>query len=303
MLGEFDFHLLQVQYIKAAMDQLPTFAPLGMTPAQMQAEYDAAVTLRTSFQGKIAARNLARGEMYEKMADGHQTAIGVYGVMKTRYRKDPGALEAILKLPTQDRTVEDTTIRMEAMSALWGQLPLDPNVTPPAQLIPWPGLTKAVFDAKLSTLKAAQGLFVAADEDYEMEQGDLHAKDAHLADLAVAALAEGRAQFVTGTPQREVIDSIPTTPASQAPNKAVITVATSPGAGQAHLEFNALHGTSFDVLHKGPGETEFTTVANDIIETVYNASGLAPGNHEYKVIGQNSRGNGPESEISIIAVA
>jgi len=303
MLGEFDFHLLQVQYIKAAMDQLPTFQPLAMTPAQMQTEYDNGVTVRTSFQGKLAALNLARGDMYEKLQDGHQTAIGVYGVMKTRYRKDPGALEAITKLPTKDQTVEETTIRMEAMTSLWGQLPLDPNVTPPAQLVPWPGMTKAAFDTKLTALKTAQSAFVTAVEDFEMDEGDLHAKDAHLADLAVAALAEGRAQFNNGTAQREVIDSIPTTPASQAPNQAVISVATSPAASQAHLEFDALHATSFDVLHKGPSDTEFTNVADDIIEKVYNANGLAPGNHEYKIIGQNSRGNGPESAVSTIAVA
>jgi hypothetical protein len=303
MLGEFDFHLLQIQYIKAAMDQLPTFAPLAMTPAMMQTEYDNGVTMRTSFQNKSTALDLARGEMYEKMQDAHQTAIGVYGVMKTRYRTDPGSFAAINKLPTQDQTVEQTRLRLETMSSLWVQLPNDPYAVPPGPLVAWPGMTKVAFDLKLTTLKTAHATFVTAVEDFEMDQGDLHAKDAHLADVAVAALAEGRAQFAVGTPQREVIDSIPTEPASQAPNQAVISVATSPAAGQAHLEFDALHATSFDVLHKGPGDTDFTTVANDIIEKIYNASGLAPGNHDYKVIGQNSRGNGPESTVSNIAVA
>ena len=74
-------------------------------------------------------------------------------------------------------------------------------------------------------------------------------------------------------------------------------------ASQVHLEFDALHATSFDVLHQGPDETEFTTVADDTIDKTFDASGLASGNHEYKIIGQNSRGNGPESEVMTVAVA
>lgn len=303
MLGEFDFHLLQLQYITAAMDQLLTYQPLAMTPAMMQAEYDAGVVVRTNYKNQRAALGLARGELHEKIEEAHQAAIGVYGVMKTRYRKDPGSLEAINSLPTQDRTFEQTRDRMDSMKALWAQLPNDPYAAPPGPFVPWAGMDQAAFGVKLTTMTTAQAAFVVAFENFQKAEGDLHAKDAHLADVAVAALEEGRSQFVDGTSEREVINSIPTAPASQEPNKAIITVATSPAAGQAHLEFESLHGTSFDVVHKGPGVTEFTTVAEDIIEKIYNANGLAPGNHEYKVIGENSRGNGPESEVSIVAVA
>ena len=303
MLGEFDFHMLQVQYLTAAMAQLPTFSPLLMTGVQMQAEYDAGVLVRTDYLNKRSVLGLARGEMHEKQEEAHQAAIGVYGVMKTRYRKDPGSLEAINTLPTGDQTIEQTRQRMDAMKALWAVLPNDPYAVPAGPFVAWVGMNLAAFVAKSTTMTTAQAAFVTAFEDFQMAEGDLHVKDAHLAEVAVSALEEGRSQFPLGSPEREVIDSIPNTPASQEPNQAVITVATSPAAGQAHLEFHALHGTSFDVLHKGPGETEFTTVADDIIEQVYNASGLAAGNHEYKVIGQNSRGNGPESEISIVAVA
>jgi len=303
MLGEFDFHMLQVQYLKAAMDQLPTFSPLLMTAAQMQAEYDAGAVVRTDYLNKRYVLGIARGELREKQDDAHQAAIGVYGVMKTRYRKDTGSLEAINTLPTGDQTVEQTRQRMDAMKALWAVLPNDPYAVPPGPFVAWGGMNLAAFTAKSTTMTTAHAAFVNAFEDFQMAEGDLHTKDAHLAEVAVSALEEGRSQFVVGTPEREVIDSIPNTPASQEPNQAVITVATSPGPGQGHLEFNALHATSFDVVHKGPGQTEFTKVADDIIEQVYNANGLAAGNHEYKVIGQNSRGNGPESAISIVAVA
>ena len=67
--------------------------------------------------------------------------------------------------------------------------------------------------------------------------------------------------------------------------------------------YAAEHTTSFDVLHKGPGDTEFATVADDTIETIYKVNGLAASSHEYKVIGQNSRGNGSESAVATIPVA
>jgi len=153
MFGEYDFHLLQIQYLKAAMDQVAAFRPQNMTPAQMQTEYDNGVTTRTNFQTKAAARNLARGEMYEKQADGHQAAVGVYAVMKSRYRKDQGSAEAIGKLPTQDRTVDDSITRMEAMTTLWGQLPNDPFSNPAGPFVAWTGMDKAAFDVKLATLK------------------------------------------------------------------------------------------------------------------------------------------------------
>jgi len=303
MLGEYDFHLLQLQHIKAAMDEVPTYRPMNMTPAQMQDEYDAGVVVRTAYLNKMQTLNFARGELAEKQDAAHAAAIGVYGVMKTRYRKDPGSLNAINTLPTKDQTVEDTRVRMDAMMALWSQLPNDPFSSPPGPFVAWAGMDQAAFSALLTAMTTAQATFVTADKAFEKAEGDQHAKDAHMADLAVAALDEGRSQFPVGTPEREVIDAIPIEPAAQEPNQAVISVSTSPGPGQAHLEFAAEHATSFDVLHKGPGDTEFTTVADDIIETTYDTSGLADGAHEYKVIGQNSRGNGPESTMASITVA
>ncbi|MFM8471349.1 MAG: LamG-like jellyroll fold domain-containing protein [Limisphaerales bacterium] len=46
-----------------------------------------------------------------------------------------------------------------------------------------------------------------------------------------------------------------------------------------------------------------TNVADDIIVTTYNATGLVAGAHEYKVAGRNSRGTGPESDVSVVNVA
>lgn len=104
--------------------------------------------------------------------------------------------------------------RSEAISTLWGQLPNDPFAVPPGPFVAWAGMDKAAFDAKLAALKTAQAAYIKAVGQYEMSQGDLHEKDAELADFAVAALTEGRAQFATGTAEAEVIDAIPNAPAA-----------------------------------------------------------------------------------------
>ena len=145
--------------------------------------------------------------------------------------------------------------------------------------------------------------FAAVDQDYQIAQGDLHEQTEILEEFVTAAMIIGRAQFLPGTPEREVIDAIPTEPAQQPAEQAVILVASSPAAGSIHLVFDAERATQFDVLQKGPGDPDFSVVANDIIVKVYDATGLAAGSYDFKVVGRNSQGPGPESAVSTIVVA
>ena len=95
---------------------------------------------------------------------------------------------------------------------------------------------------------------------------------------------------------------IPTAPATQSPGQAVITSASSPAAGAVHFDYDAPHGTSWDVFRKGPGDAAFVKVASDVIVKSYDATGLAAGDYEFKVVGRNSKGDGPESAVSTITV-
>ena len=301
MFKTVDFEILQARYVKAAMDEIATFRPEGKTPADVQTLIDTLVTAQATFVTKTATIDLARGELQEKIDALHVACTQVYPIMKVVYRTDPGSLQAINRLPVHDRTPRETLARSDAISALWGQLPNPPGSATPFKA--WDTMDKVAFDALVTTAKTKQTGFAAVDQDYQVAQGDLHEKTEALEDFTTTAMIIGRAQFLPGTPEREVIDAIPSEPAQQSPDQAVISVATSPAAGAVHLEFDAAGATSFDVLEKGPGDPDFAVVAADIITTTYDATGLAAGSYDFKVVGKNSQGPGPDSAVSTIVVA
>jgi hypothetical protein len=132
----------------------------------------------------------------------------------------------------------------------------------------------------------------------------LHDQQAVLADFATAALMQGRAQFTEGAAERQLIERIPTAPATQEPGQAVMALAQSPSAGAVRLEFSAPHATSYQVWQQAPGAAEFTLVTDEVLNPgVYAAGSLAAGTHRFRVVGVNSRGEGPASVVAEIAVA
>ena len=296
-----DFEILQARYVKAAMDEIASFRPDGKSPADVQTLIDTVVSAQTTFLTKNATLDLARGELAESVDTLHLACTQVYPIMKVRYRTDPGSLLAINRLPVQDRTPRETLTRGDSMSALWGQLPNPPGSATPFKA--WDTMDKAAFDALLTPARTKVNGLAAVDQDYQVAQGDLHEQAERLEDFVTSAMITGRAQFPPGTPEREVIDAIPSEPAQQPPDQTTISVATSPAAGAVHLEFAAAGATQFDVLQKGPADADFSVVANDIIETTYDATGLAAGSYDFKVIGRNSQGPGPESAVASVAVA
>lgn len=283
------------------MNNFANYRPDDWTVAALDTFIAGAKATRTTFLDSKTDLDLAMGGRNAASNTAHDACVAVLGILKTRFRNDPVSTEVIAKLPVDDRNPAETLRRGQSISSLWGKLPNPPGSATPFKA--WDTMDKTAFDALITALDQKLDTFTNENDDYEEAQGNLHKKDGEMADYITASLAQGRHQFPVGTPQREVIDHIPTDPAQQSTAKAVITAATSPGAGQARLVFSALHATSYDVLHKGPGDAAFTVVADDIIVTTYNATGLVAGVHEYKVVGRNSRGSGPESNVSVVTVA
>lgn len=313
MFAKYTFETLRLRYTKGGMDAIAAWRPDGKTPAEVQAMVNTATSPtgpRGVFESANATLQLAQGEYAEDIAELHAVCVQVYQIMKSRYRTDAGSISALNSLPTQDESGMETLNRGKAISILWGKLPNPPGSLTP--FVAWPGMDKAAFDAFITAIEGSEGPPVVvgtlaakatAESAFQVAEGALHAFEQVMEDFATNALIQGRGQFPEGSANREVIDAIPTAPATQSPGQAVITNASSPGAGEAHFEYDAPHSTSWDVLRKGPGDAAFVKVANDVIVKSYDATGLAAGAYEFKVIGRNSKGDGPASAVTTINVA
>ena len=309
MFDRFNFEFLRLRYIKNAMSLMASYRPDGKGPADATAMMTTATTGRTNYEGATAALQLAQGEYAEDIAAGHALCVQVYPIMKSRYRNDPGSLSAIDSLPTVDQSAAQTFTRLKAISTLWGQLP-----NPPASATPfnaWDTMGKTEFDAFITPIEGSAGppvvigslgVKATAESAMQVAEAGLHTVENMMEDFNTAALVQGRGQFPDGTANREVIDAIPTQPAAQLPGQALLSVATSPGAGQAHLEFDGPHMTSGDVLHQAPGAVAFVKVADDLIVKFYDVTGLMPGAHGFKIVPRNSRGDGPVSAVRMVNV-
>ena len=291
MLEAYNFHLEQLLFTKGAMDQLAEFRPFSKTPAQVLTMITDTKAMRPAFLAKFAVRESGRAGLRAAQADGHQAAVQVYAFARSLYAKDRKSLDMIRRLPKRDYTAAQTITRMSAISELWATLP-----NPPGQATAFVAgpLTKEAFDALLADLNAKQTTYAACTLEFAKADADLQELDTANAQFISGALAQGRAQYLPGTPGRSVIDTIPTEPSAQPPDQAVISVAESSTGGAVRLEFAAERATSFQVWHKGPGEAQFTQ-AEEVLDGVYVKTGLSEGQHQYQAVGVNSRGEGEAS--------
>jgi hypothetical protein len=312
MFEAYNFELLRLRYIKLAMDAIASYRPDGKTPAEVGAMITTATAPnnpRAKFEAAEATLQLARGEYAEDLAEGHEICVQVFPIMKSRFRADPGSTSAIASLPTGDQSGNETLTRLKAISNLWGKLPNPPGSATVFKA--WDTMDKAAFDQFITAIEGSAGPPVIvgtleakanAESALQVAEGAIHELEAVMADFTTNALIQGRAQYPEGTPNREVIDAIPTAPATQPPGQAVITNASSPAAGEAQFDYTALHATSWDVFRKGPGQANFVKVASDVIVKTYRATGLAAGAYEFEVVGLNSRGEGPASAVTVVNV-
>lgn len=300
MLDGYTFRQTQLAYIKAAMDQITEYRPYGNTPQQVAGFITESETQKTAFLAKNSLQEAGRASLRLAHEAGHAAAVQVYAIMKSTYTADAKSWQLITRLPKGDNSPVKTINRMAAMAELWSTLPFPPGQS--TQFVAG-NITLAQFQTLLSTLRDKQTDCVSCNQAFQKEEGNLNEREETNRRFIGGALIQGRAQFAPGTPGRKVIDAIPTAPSTSAPAQATITEATSPAPGAVHLEFTALRATSFEVWHKAPGQPAFIHVDDVILPGVYDVLGLAPGAHEYEIVGVNSRGTGPASAPGTITVA
>ena len=294
------FTVIRLRYLKVAVDALPAFKPDGKTPAEVnQMLIDAKNALSNGFSLE-AQLNTARGNFEADYGLCHVACVDVYACMKSCYRNDPGALAAIIRTATDDRTPTDTYKRLQDLAAVWANLPPAPGTDAPLVVR---GIDPEAFGLMINGFDNKWQTYTNLSAQMTSLEGTLRAQNDIWDDFVTAALAQGRANYPEGTEGRSYIDAIPTQPATQPPGPAAITVAASPAPQTVHLEFDAPHATSFQVWHKGPNDADFTQVEDVLLPGIYDATGLPPGEHQYKIIGENSRGDGEASPAATIPVA
>ena len=165
MTETYDFHILQLRYIREAMNNFANYRPDDWTVAAVDAFITGAKTVRTDFLTAKTDFDLAMGGRNSAVANLHDACVAVFGIMKTRYRKDVVSSEVIAKLPTVDKTPAETLRRAQAMSILWGKLPNPPGSATPFKA--WDTMDKAAFDALLTALDTKLDTFTNETDDYE----------------------------------------------------------------------------------------------------------------------------------------
>ena len=303
MLERFWDGTVKLLFIKNAMDAIPTFRPLAKEPADVETMIDLREPARATYVAMHTALEEGQVEVREAYTTARQEAVRAYALMKSNYVENRKRMELIVRIPKAMASPKTLVLRMEKTSSVWSKLP-----NPPGSATPFTsnGLTKAQFDALKETLLTKFSTCTMCKTDFEEAKGELDEVAREQRTFIVRALAQGRAQFLPGTPERAIIDGIPTEPSAQPPGEVAWDTAESGAAGEVYLKFAAEHATAFRIEHKGPGDAAFATVATvPRIEGIgqYAVDELPGGVHEYRVFGANSRGEGPVSTVQSIEVA
>ncbi len=290
----------RLRYLKVAVTSIPDFKPDGKPAAHVTTLADSAkLGLEVALTQKVTAAT-TRGQLETLWDTAHDQSVVVHACMKSCYRHDRASLDSIRAVPTDDKTAAQTLHRMKELSAVWAALPSLPGS---GELFAVRGVTKASFDTLLDGLDDKITESTQESVLLDNEEAKLRVLNSQVEDFITAALVQGRVQYPAGTPERAFIEAVPTDPSTQKPGQAEITQATSPAEGEAHLEFDAAHATSFQVWYKAPGEAQFVQAGDSIRPGNYSVVGLAAGNHEYQIVGVNSRGEGPASATATVSVA
>ena len=304
MLEMYDFTIAQVRYVKAAMEQIPAFRPDYKTPADVAAMIPNPDPVRTTYVTKKTVADAARDARNNGSKEIHDVCVDFLAQARSVYRKNPAVVQQLGRITVKDQTFQECLTRADQTSALWGTLPNVPTTPPgPFKVLRVEdavdgAVLKADLDALIATARAADIALPPADTDFQKAEAELHRKHDDLDDFVTAALAQARSQFGEGSSEREIINSIPTQPATQAPDKAVITEAVVLGPAEGRVSYEAPRATSFDVYRKNPGQPAFLLVAEDDIRRSLTFTDLTAGITQVKVVGRNSRGTGPESTVA-----
>lgn len=240
--------------------------------------------------------NLSRGTLDAALDVLHERTVKWLTFFKLQHRNDPARAQALRLLTASGGSRQSILDEANAFEAEWRSID--------AAWLPEPTQTLASFQTYRESCITLLHTYKNAKSDWRTGVGNLYEYAATLHDENVAWYAAATVMFPVGTAEGDMIrGTIPTTTdVTPFPGQAEIALNESPGPGSNSMTLFAPHASKYDLFRKGPGETEFTKVGADIDEGLHVETGLTPGDYQYKLIGKNSRGSGPESEIIGVTV-
>jgi hypothetical protein len=238
----------------------------------------------------------ARHDLDAKLDEYHLKTVTVLRLARTRFRNDPAKRNKIQRLTAQGDSRSATFSEGKAVEDQWREMD--------AAWVPMEDLTLAAFTQYRTDCRDLQDSYTTEHSVWRSEADKAEAMAEQLHDELVAWYSDATTIFAEGTGHGDMIRStVPTTyQPLPLPEQAVIAEAKSTQPGVVHVAYTAPNATRFTVLHKGPTDTVFSAVQTGEALS-FDAVNLPAGQHQYKVFGSNSRGNGPESAVATILVA
>ena len=286
---------------RSVMNQL---LPEWQWPEKTPDEFGDGLTALLGQQEALTEREAAaRGANAAYQADLdwlHDNTVVGLRLARVKYRHDPVKLARFRNLTADGRSRELVYTEALNLESAWK------NADP--AWVPVDGLTLAAFKLKRQGVPTEQEALADADGAESEERARLNQQADDLHALLIAWYEEATAVFPAGTVKGELIRAqVPTTYVPQLPpGQAEISMAVSDGPGKAHLHYDAERASSFDVLAKGPGQTQFAKVVAGTTVTIQEFTNLAAGEWTYVVVPFNSAGPGPasvEKKVTVPAVA
>jgi hypothetical protein len=167
-----------------------------------------------------------------------------------------------------------------------------------------------VDDVDVTTFKSTLGNLAQLITDVSEKQGAVSDKKSKLREVAKRVDRNNKrwykawsGQFARGTAGRDALNLIDTGPSQTLPGQAVFLGSEQLPDGSLKLSFDAARATQFKLLHKGPGDANFSVLAEGLTEKTFVQQSVPVGGHTYKVLGSNSAGAGAESLPFLVTVA
>src|SRR4051812_29686264 len=104
MLEMYDFSVTQVRYIKAAMDQVPSFRPDGLSTTDVAAMTPNPDPTRGNYITKQTAAGVARDARNNGATSVHDVGTDFLAQARSVYRKNPSVQEQLDRIMTKDQT-------------------------------------------------------------------------------------------------------------------------------------------------------------------------------------------------------